>query len=259
MGIQLVAAAQNLEQVLALVDTPVDYIRLGYPYCHPLAELLWPPDKIAQGLAAVAAADKVPQLQWIIASPPSAKSYLEGCLDIVKKFPQTEIVIGHWGCAGLGGGRIKLAACGLGIYNADLVRLLREHGISIISLPLKLDSKQMLAALVNASPADTIFEYQLWGPVMSSHWWWCAPGKGNCEPKLCANPVKFSHQRVELNRRGSSVWFNQGVNNLSRVQELADLGIERGLIQLDDIPPQAMADAIDSIIAGEQPEKYYAT
>jgi hypothetical protein len=249
MVIQLGVAVQNLDQVLALIDTPVDYIRLGYPYCQPLAEFLWPPEKVDAALEAIAEAGKIPQFQWLISPGPAAQGYLDNCLEIVGRFPQSEIVISHWGGVELALANIKLAAYDLAIYNSSLICLLRERGIRVIGLPLGLNSSQMLSAVISSSPVDTIFEYHLWGPVMSSHWWRCPATGGKCNPRVCIQPVKFNRRGMECGLRGRSLWLAAGVDNLSRTLELVELGIERGLIQLPDIPPQATAQAIDYCLA----------
>ncbi len=245
---QLSAVAQNLEQVQALVDTMVDYIRLGYPYCRGLAEYFWPPKKIEAALEAIVASGKIPQFQWLISPASSSQGYIDNCLGIIKKFPRTEVVVGHWGGVELSLDNIILAAHGLAIYNSSLVCLLRERGIRIIGLPLGLDTGT-LSDIINTSPEDTIFEYHLWGPVMSSHWWRCAAGAGNCNPQACIKPVKSSYRKVEFSLCGQALWLASGVDNLSRVQELSEIGVERGLIQLTDIPLPSMGDVINSIIS----------
>jgi hypothetical protein len=246
---KLGAVAHGLEQVLALADTPVDYIRLGYPYCRGLAEYCWPQDKLETALETVATKGKIAQFQWLISPLTVAQAYVDSCIEIIKKFPQTEIVVGYWGGLEFPLPDVKLVADGLAIYNSDLVRLMRERGISIIGLPLKLDTEELLSAVIDSSPADTVFEYQLWGAVMASHWWKCATDKDSCNPITCAQFIKFDHQHEEFGLYGSALWYINGVDNLSRTKELTTLGIERGLIQLADIPSQAIAELIDYCLA----------
>ncbi len=246
---KLGAVAHDLEQVLILADTPVDYIRLGYPYCKGLAEYFWPQDSLKTALEKVVSAGKIPQFQWLISPTTVARDYVDNCFEIIKKIPQTEIVVSHWGGLELSPPDITLAADGLAIYNSDLVSLLRERGVSIIGLPLKLDTDELLSAVIESSPADTVFEYQLWGAVMASHRWKCAAAEGGCNPQACTRFVKFDHKHEAFGLYGSALWHITGVDNLSRAKELTALGIERGLIQLADIPPSSIAELIDYCLA----------
>ncbi len=246
---KLGAAAHDLAHVLVLADTPVDYIRLGYPYCPGLAEYFWPLDKLKTALETVVKAGKIPQFQWLISPAAAAGIQVDNYLKVIEKFPRAEIIVDHWGGLGLTLPNIKLAVDGLAIYNSDLIQLLRARGVSIIGLPLKLNTDELLSAVINSSPTDTVFEYQLWGAIMASHRWKCAVGEDNCNPRACARFVKFSHRQVECSLCGLSLWHTPGVDSLSRAKKLEALGIGRGLIQLADIPASAVVELIDYCVA----------
>ncbi len=217
-------------------DSKVDYIRFGYPYCLPLSKFLWPAAKIAEAIQKISISEKIAQFCWPITFDNRADSYLNDCIDILNNFPRSEIVFTNWGGVKLPFAKHRMTAYGLSVYNSDIVRFLKNRGISKISLPAKLDIAQ-LTDIIALSPDDVEFEYQLWGNEFSTYWWKCAAYKDACNPQICSRPVEFTYKKTKLDVIGQAVYKNPGVDNLAKTGQLADIGISRGLIQLSaDMP-----------------------
>ncbi len=238
---KITLAVQSPQQVGGACKTAAHYVRIGYPYCSQVAKNIWPVDKLSESVSTILAVGKIPQL-FLPFCPleKSEEKYWQQNKELLAEIPQTEVIISNWGTLNLSLYNPKIASTHLNVLCSEEVDLLREHQIRVVALPLSLRSPGRIRRLVANNPGLE-FEYQLDGQPLTGFNWFCQaePGSRPAENGgCCQRPRIFTslanNSSPDMHVRGNTVWLGQRMSTLQQVQELAEWGVKRGVINWGD-------------------------